>query len=200
MRHIGTVATLGGVIGPAAFVSGWAVVGSNTPHFSSTREAISQLARIGAPHRWLMTVAFFAFGLGLLAFAPLLARQLHAPLLRVAVSVAALGALGVAAFPLGVQSGGIGDQTHVFWAVVGYVGTSGAPLVAGWTLRKSNPTLGAVSVAVGLLSAGALIGSGFSSIPGFWQRTGLGVVDLWFITIAVWMLRQRRPNAPVAGA
>jgi hypothetical membrane protein len=203
MRHrglSGVLGAIGGVVGPIAFISGWAGTAILTPHYSSLKEAISQLARIGAPHRWLMSVAFFVFALGLLALAPALSKGLGAPLLRAAITVSAIGALGVAAFPLNMKSGGIEDHTHVFWAVVGYAGTIAAPLLAGLTLRRAHAAVGFISMVVGTLSFGALVGSGFSNIPGFWQRSGLGIVDLWFIAASIWLLFHPTPNAPVAEA
>jgi hypothetical membrane protein len=203
MRHRGLTSVLGaigGVVAPVAFISGWAVTASMRTHYSSLKEAISQLARIGAPHRWLMSVAFFGFGMGLLALAPALSKRLNNPFVRAAITVSAIGALGVAAFPLNMKSGGIEDHTHVFWAVVGYAGTIAAPLLAGLKLRRAHAAVGTISMVVGLLSFGALVGSGFSNIPGFWQRSGLGVVDLWFIAASVWLLLTPTPVAPVAGA
>jgi hypothetical membrane protein len=192
---------LGGVIGPTCFVAGWTITARATPHFSSTREAISQLARIGAPHRWTMSVAFFLFGVGLLALAPVLSRALQSGSLRVAVSVSALGALGVAAFPLARHSGGLEDHTHVFWAVFGYVGTIATPLLASSRLFQTrHKLLSAASLVAGLVSFGSLVGSGFSSVPGFWQRTGLGVVDVWFVVAGIWLLQKHWADAPVAGA
>jgi hypothetical membrane protein len=190
-RHeLGALASLAGLVGPASFVAGWLLTGSESPHYSQTTEAISQLARIGAPHRWLMTLAFFVFGLAMLVFAPALARRLGpSPLLRATVTVAAIGTLGVAAFPLAQVSGGIEDHTHVVWAVVGYIGMVLSPLVGGWLLQRRHRSRRRVkavaSYLTGCATMAALIGSSFSSHPGLWQRSGLTITDIWFMVMAV---------------
>ena len=42
---------LGGMVGPAAFVGAWAVLGARLPGYDPTQDAISRLAADGAPTR-----------------------------------------------------------------------------------------------------------------------------------------------------
>src|SRR5580698_4808009 len=93
-----SVGALCGIAGPSCFVAGWLSTGSQTPGYSPRRDPISDLARIGAPHRIEMTAAFFVFGVAMLLFAPVLAKRFHhSKLIRCAVTLAGVATLGVAA-------------------------------------------------------------------------------------------------------
>ena len=138
-----------------------------------------------------MTAAFFVFGLSMLVFAQLMSRAMASQLVRAAVTMAGVGTLGVAAFPLNVNSGGVEDVTHVVWAVVGYTGTVLAPIFGGWVFQqRSKPVAALTSVVVGVASLAALVGTSISAHPGLWQRAGLGIVDGWFMIMAIWIFRQ----------
>ena len=186
-----------GFLGPACFVGGWITAGSLTPGYSPVRQAISQLARSGAPHRVLMTSAFIGFGLAM----PIFAKPLEEAVgggwpLRASVSLAGIAALGVAAFPLTTSGGHPRDQLHEICAIAGYVGMAVSPIIAGLALYKSRRMVPAsVSIAIGALSAALLSATGLTAETGLLQRSGLGIVDLWFMVMSVGIVVQesKRP-------
>jgi hypothetical protein len=174
-----------GVLAPASFVGAWAVCGAlRDDGYDPVEQAISQLARIGAPTRPGMTAGFVGFGLLLPVFARRLPVLLGAPRLRWSMWTAAVSTLGVAALPLQREPGGTGDLLHAVAAGTGYLAMAASPaLVAGRT------RFGALSAAVSAVSAGSLVVSVTSGPTGLWQRVGLGVVDAWFAGCALWSLR-----------
>lgn len=181
-----------GVLGPACFVGGWITAGSLTPGYSPVRQAISQLARSGVPHRVLMTSAFIGFGLAM----PIFAKPLEEAVgggwpLRASVSLAGIATLGVAAFPLTASGGHTRDRLHEICAIAGYVGMAVSPIAAGLALYKSRRLVpAAVSIATGALSAALLSATGLTPDTGLLQRSGLGIVDLWFMVMGVGILIQ----------
>src|SRR4051812_30981930 len=132
-------AALAGIAAPVCFVTAWAVAGARTPGYSPVEEHISELARVGAPTRLLMTSGMVGFGL----LAPVWATSLPR---KVATSVAAAGlaTIGVAAAPLGAAGG---DGPHAAAAGVAYLAMAATP-VLGAELGSAR-----ASRAVGLLSA-----------------------------------------------
>lgn len=189
-----------GILGPTAFVGGWLVSGLRTDGYDPGEQAISQLAREGAPTRVSMTLAFVAFGVLMPFWAPVLARRLHAPALRPAVTTAALATVAVAAFPLSREPGGAQDALHTISAATGYVAMALTPLIAAVALRRHGRSgLAAISAAVGLASALCLVGTTVSSeTSGAFQRAGLGVVDLWHVVAAAAVLAGARRSGEMA--
>lgn len=182
-----------GVAGPVAFVGGWLVNGLRTDGYDPVVQAISQLARVGAPTRPEMTAAFVVFGVLVPLWAPTVARELGAPALRPAVTVAGLATLAVAALPLARDPGGTQDLLHAVCAGTGYVAMALTPLLAAGALRASGrTTAAALSVLVGAVSAGSLVATVVAEQSGLFQRLGLGVVDLWHVVVAGWVLTRRR--------
>jgi hypothetical membrane protein len=184
------VGACAGVVGPVSFVSGWVVVAAMRPGYSAVREAISQLARVGAPHRGLMTAAFVSFGATVPVFAPVLADSLDAgKALKASVSIAGLATLGVAAVPLSSSGEGTADLLHGMLAVLGYCGMALSPLCGAVALyRRGDTTAAAASVVTGVVSAASLAASTFASDVGLFQRLGLGVVDAWLSVMAISIL------------
>ena len=187
-----------GIAGPVVFVGGWALLGLRTEGYDPVSDAISQLAREGAPTRAAMTGCFVAFGVLIPVWAATLARALDAPALRPVVTVAGLSTLAVAALPLTREPGGTQDLLHAVVAGVGYVAMAATGLVAAPALRRRGARAAAVaSVAVGTVSAVALVGSlVVDGADGGLQRVGLTVVDAWHVVAATWVLR----NAPALAA
>jgi len=174
-----------GLVGPAAFVAGWAAVGATTAGYSPARQPISDLARIGAPHRLAMTAALVVYGLCLLCAAPVLGRALGRSLLAAAVALLGVSALGVAAFPLTPAAHSTGDAAHAAFAVTGYLAAAATPLVGAVALRARGERLGAaVSLLAALVAAAALVLALSLTDPGLAQRVGLGVTDLWLMVTA----------------
>jgi hypothetical membrane protein len=165
--------SLAGVAAPVCFVTGWAVAGSQAPGYSPVREHISELARVGAATRPLMTAGMVGFGL----LAPIWATSLDRGA-RAAVTTAGLATLGVAAAPLGASWG---DTPHAVAAGVAYAAMA------------ATPTLGAPRTArtASVLSALLLVSSlADTPVTGLLQRAGLGVVDAWYVTTSLRQLRR----------
>ncbi len=184
------LAALCGIVGPTAFVGGWLVNGLRTDGYDPVDQAISQLAREGAPTRAAMTACFVAFGVAMPFWAPTVARLLDAPALRPAVTTAALATIAVALFPLSREPGGTQDLLHTVSAATGYVAMALTPLIAAAALRRHGRTrLAAASAAVGAVSALCLVATTVApGTSGAFQRTGLGVVDLWHVVVAMSVL------------
>jgi hypothetical membrane protein len=180
---------LSGIAAPASFITGWVVGGLQAKDYSPIQDAISQLARIDAPTRTVMTAGFLGFS----AFAPFwattLAKALDEPRLRLSLGAATVGTFGVAVLPLGAS---FGDGPHAAAAGVAYVGMASAPLVGGRALaRAGHRSAARASYAVGGISVAALVGSLTGVADGGLQRLGLTVVDAWFVVLAVRELRRR---------
>ncbi len=178
-----------GVLGPAAFVIGWAVNGARTPGYDPLTDPISRLAAEGAATRPSMTACFVVFGVLVPVWARTLARELGRPVVRPVVTVAGLATLAVAALPLTEQGGQPQDAGHAAAALTGYVAMAVTPLVAAPALPQR---LRQASVATGLVSAAALLGSVLIGSGGL-QRLGLTVVDAWHVAVATGVLLRSRP-------
>lgn len=187
-----TVAAACGIVAPLAFVGAWLVGGLRTEGYDPLADAISQLAREGAPTRALMTSGFVVFGLLLPVWAFRLGRELDSRAVRNAAVVAGVATLGVALLPLTREGGQPQDVGHAVAAGIGYVAMALTPLLATGPLRRLGyERAAATSVVVGVLSALALVGTALVvDRSGGLQRLGLGVVDLWHVAAAVWVLRR----------
>ena len=181
-----------GVLAPASFVGAWAVCGALREGYDPVEQAISQLAREGTAGRLGMTAGFVGFGVLLPLFARELPDLLDAgPTLRRSATLAGVSTLFVAALPLQVTEGGLGDTLHAVAAGTGYLAMAATPAIAAVALKRSGRrTAAAASAAVSAVSAASLVVSVTSGPTGLWQRVGLGVVDAWFAGVAVWALRR----------
>lgn len=187
------VAALCGITGPVVFVGGWLVNGLRTDGYDPLRDAISQLAREGAPTRASMSVCFVVFGVLVPLWAPTVARVLGAPALRWSVTVAGLATVAVALLPLTREPGGTQDLLHAVAAGVGYVAMALTPLLAAAGLRRQGRrAAAAVSALTGVVSACALVATVLADASGLFQRLGLTVVDAWHVVVATWVLTRRR--------
>ena len=182
------VAAACGIAGPVAFVGGWLVNGLRIEGYDPLHDAISQLAREGAPTRLAMSVCFVVFGVLVPVWARTVARELGVPALRPVVTVAGLATIAVAALPLSREGGGTQDVLHAVAAGTGYVAMALTPLVAASGLRGSAR---AGSIAVGCVCAAALVGTLLVDASGGLQRLGLTVVDAWHVVVAAVVLRRR---------
>ena len=186
-------AALCGIAGPVAFVGGWLVNGLRRDGYDPVVQAISQLAKEGAPTRVSMTLCFLAFGALMPLWARTVAIELDAPALRPAVTVAGLATVAVAALPVAREAGGTQDLLHAVAAGTGYIAMALTPLLAVGALRRSGRGAAAVlSGAVGAVSAAALVATVVADSSGLFQRLGLGVVDAWHVVVAGWVLTRRR--------
>lgn len=181
---------LAGIGAPVSFIGGWVVAGALTKDYSPTKDFISDLAAVDAPTRPLMTAAFVGFGVLAPIWARAVSRALDEPKLQVSITAAAVGTLAVAALPLGASWG---DAPHGLAAAVSYVAMASTPLIGGAAFQRRGMRRAAwASYATGAASAVMLIGSTLGRYDGALQRAGLGVVDAWFITLAVRELRAAR--------
>ena len=185
---------LGGIVGPVAFVLGWAVSGAVTVGYSPIDDAISDLAAVGASTRVAMTVAFIAFGIGVIAFGEALHQVLEG---RAWIAAIATGActIGVAATPLGGWSG---DGVHAAFAGLGYFTLVLLPLLAASPLvRAGRRGRGRVSTVVATTSGVCLAASTLGPAHGLWQRAGLTIGDAWIIVSALYVVAgTRRTEVP----
>ena len=193
MGSTARLSALCGLLAPASFVGAWSICGALRDGYDPVEQAISQLAREGTPARLGMTAGFVGFGVLLPVFAQRLPRLLGAgPALRTTATVAGLSTLAVAALPLQREPGGLGDQLHALSAGLGYLAMAASPaLAAGPLARSGRRTAARASVAVSTVSTASLVASLTTPQTGLWQRVGLGVVDVWFASVALWALRDR---------
>ena len=180
-RRLGALAGIGA---PASFITGWVAGGLRAKDYDPLRDAISQLARVGAPTRPLMTAGFLGFS----ALAPFWARTLSAslgqPRVRTAIGTATVGTLAVAALPLGAS---YGDGPHAAAAGVSYLAMVATPMVGAPGLEGNARR---ASYAVSGVAAIALVASLTGRYDGGFQRLGLTSVDAWYIAMAVRELRR----------
>lgn len=179
-----------GVAGPVAFVGAWAAGAVlRAPDHSPVRDAISRLAQEGTTTVPLMTAGFVAFGLLVPVYARGLGRVLRSPGTRAAATLSGLATLAVAALPLSADGGQPVDAAHAVAAGTGYLGQVLAPLFGGLALRGRAR---AASWAVSAVAALCLVASlALPELTGLFQRTGLTVVDVWFVVLAVRLIARR---------
>lgn len=185
---------LGGLIGPAVFITAWAVLGWRADDYSAVEDPISRLAAAGAPTQPAMTTALLVFAVGLAIYGSVIGRFLGPWVERVAWLNAA-ATVGVALTPL---DSSVGGAPHAIAAGVGYATIAALPLLGGRVLwRVGSTALGAVSIVVGLAAAGALTTSlVVDGNSGLWQRVGLTIADLWVMGSAASLGLGARPRLP----
>jgi hypothetical membrane protein len=177
----------GGVVGPAAFVAAWAVLGSGREGYSPVVDAISQLAEVGAPTRPKMTTAMILDGVGITTYGISLFEDGSRIAANCAI-VAGIATLGAGAFPLGPPLSG---RIHGVFAVVGYAGVVATPIAAAPGLwRQGRRRVAALAVLTGAVS-GALLFASLRGGPrrGLLQRAGLTVGDVWIAASAIERVR-----------
>lgn len=173
---------LGGLIGPAAFVTAWALLGARKPGYNPIEDHISRLAAQGVAERPAMTAGFVAFGVGLPLYALALRRSPtgHAWIAAVATGVATLG---VAAFPL---DGPVGDGAHAAAAGFGYATLAAVPLLAARPLARAGyKAWSRFSWATGAAVGACLAATTLGPATGLMQRTGLTIGDAWIVASAI---------------
>jgi len=175
-----------GIVGPVAFVAAWVGCGLATDGYSGVSDAISELAAVGAPTRWVMTAGFVVFGVAVPVYA---ARAVRASLpgrAWIALVVTGLATLGVAAVPLGRGADGV----HGAFASLGYVSLALAPALGAVELRRHGRGAAATWSLLAAAGAGACL---LATLPGpahgLFQRLGLAFGDAWIVATAVVLLR-----------
>jgi hypothetical protein len=177
-------AALGGVVGPAAFIGAWTIGAAVTSRqYSSTDDAISRLAAVGADTRALMTAGFVAFGVGLPLYASALRRVVSGSAWMTAAATG-VATLAVAATPL--DRSATVDTWHGVAAGIGYVTLAATPLLAARPLaQRGHRVLATAGVLAGTLSAISLVLTTTGLPTGLFQRLGLTATDIWIATSAL---------------
>ena len=166
------------IAGVATFILCWSILGTITEDYSPISDAISRLAEQGAPYRGFMTMGMVAFGVGAIAFALTLGGPGG-----IALAVAGFGSFEVAMFPCteGCPGPGVAtDTAHTVAAAVHYVALVATPLF----IRKHNGIQVAIAAAIPLALHGLGVGPN-----GLLQRTGLTILDVWLVILALDYMR-----------
>lgn len=175
------VAALGLVLGPAAFITAWAVAGSRMPEpYDPMSDAISRTAAVGSPQRGLMTSGFLLYAAGSAIGSLALRRVVPGPA-WIASAVNAAATVGVALTPL--EHSGSLDTAHAITATTGYVTLALTPILAAGPLAAAGRVgLARASVATGG-AVGACLAATVASdeMSGLLQRLGLTIGDAWLI-------------------
>jgi len=179
---------LAGIVGPAGFIGAWATSGALTAGYSSVQEAISELARVGAPARAVMTGGFVCFGVAVPTYAVVLRRTLGGPA-WVTAAISGVATLGIALFPLGRSS--TTDGVHNALAALGYLSLVATPaLTVRPLVEAGHCRAAALSVATAGVAAGCLATTLVGPAHGLFQRSGLTTVDLWLMAGALAVARR----------
>jgi hypothetical membrane protein len=172
------------VVGPFVFIVSWVVAGALRDGYDPVHEAISRLAELGAPNRWIVTTGMATFGIACIFVGR--AWKVHAGLVGVALVAAGIASLFVAAFPCTEGcpgSGSFTDVAHTLSAGTHYIAFAGGTLVAARLARSAR--FRSWSLAAGVAGAGALIVHATGAGPnGLFQRIGLTTLDLWLASMA----------------
>lgn len=175
------VAALGLVLGPAAFITAWAVAGSRMPDpYTPVGDAISRTAAVGSPQRELMTSGFLLYAAGSVVGSLALRRAVPGPA-WIASAVNGAATVGVALTPLEHSSSL--DAAHAVTATTGYVSLALTPILAARPLAAAGRAgLARASVATGG-AVGACLAATVASdeMSGLLQRLGLTIGDAWLI-------------------
>lgn len=180
----------GGVLGPAAFITAWAVLGGRTDGYSPIDDPISRLAAVGASTRVPMTAGLLAYAASVAVYAPELRDRISRPA-AAAAALNVLGTIGIATTPL---DSALGGGPHAAAAGLSYVSIGALPLLAAGPLSAQGHRIAARgSAVVGIATLAALATSAFGADhTGFWQRLGLTLGDVFLVGSALWFLRPAR--------
>jgi hypothetical membrane protein len=178
----------GGVIGPGAFITAWAIGAAVTDReYHPLDDTISRLAAVGADTRALMTAGMIVFGLGLSAYSVAL-RTAVPGRAWIAAAITGISTLFVAALP--VDHSDLVDRLHFAAAGIGYVSLAAIPMLAYRPLRQLGfGRLALLGAALAAVSSVALPTSLLSDQTGLFQRLGLTATDL-FVVAAVPAIRK----------
>jgi len=192
---------LAGIVGPAAFALAAVIGGLTKSGYSPVHEYVSALAATGSSVRTLMTIGFFALGIGILVFAVAVRRlRPAAVLLALVLTVSGVGTLTAGTFSCDPGCPTKGDitthqQLHNVSSVFTFSSWIIAPFVAARQLRRAR--FARISLVFGVveLAFGLVLGSYADASPGdpvgLLQRIELVAVGAWFVLFA---LELRRPS------
>jgi hypothetical protein len=189
------------VVAPALLISGWTfAAGLQRGTYNPVADTVSALAAEGAPHRWVMTLAFLLAG----AFEIVAGLSLRpaAAAGRLVLMAGGVAGLLVAASP--EPAGGGGSVRHVSVAAVGLVAMAAWPAAARrrgpsvpWGLRPAvSAGATAVLLAVLLWFGAELLTSGGQA--GLAERLLGGLQTLWPVLVIL-SCRLSRPGTQPPG-
>lgn len=178
---------VGGIVGPAAFIAAWAVLGTGRRGYSPADDPISRLAAMGASSRPAMTGGFLAFGAGVSLYAAALRPALPGGA-AIAAAATAAATFGIAATPL---DSALGGRPHAVAAGIAYAALAAMPILGARTFAaRGRRGTAAASLAAGVAAGAALLASSVvDHRVGLYQRLGLTIGDAWIVATAAWLLR-----------
>jgi hypothetical protein len=194
-------AAIAAVVGLGTYVGGWAIAGLVRAGYDPREQAISELFELGAPwaSRGWVVAGLLLSGVALIAFGPALDRGLPGtgrlgPLLVVTAGVFTVLVVAAPCSPGCPGTGtAVNDTAHTITAGVGYVSLVLAPLAFAWRLRAVAPRLATWSAALGGLALTGFVVRYLGVVPvwpGAQQRLFNTVADLWYLVVAVHLLRR----------
>lgn len=178
-------------LAPTLLIGGWTVAAAVQPRpFSSVRDTISQLAAVGMPHRWVMTLALA--GLGLCHIVTAAALRPAATPGRAVLAVGGVATALVATSPLPSLGG---STTHTAAAALAFVGLSLWPASATATSARRDVLSRPVCLTAAAVLAAlvvwlfAALQSG-SPLTGLAERVAAGAQSLWPLVVMVGVRRR----------
>lgn len=195
------VAAIAAIVGLGTYIGGWFIAGRVRAGYDPREQAISELFELAAPwsSRGWVVAGLLLSGVALIAFGPALDRGLPGtgrlgPLLVVTSGVFTVLVVGAPCSP-GCPGTGTAwnDTAHTITAGVGYVSLVLAPLAFAWRLRAVAPRLAAWSLVIGGLAVTGFAVRYLGVVPrwaGAQQRLFNTVADLWYLGVAVHLLRR----------
>lgn len=180
---------VGTILGPAAFISAWAIGGAGTPGYSAVSDAISRLAAVGAETKTLMDSGLLTYAIAV-PIAAFGLRKTIGTASAVALGLNGLLTFGVLAAPLD-RSDSV-DQVHAVFAGSAYLALTAAILLSAGKLKPR--WLRRATLVAGAITAVALGATALTEWSGFFQRLGLTTGDAWMITLSVMVLAGHDPR------
>jgi hypothetical membrane protein len=172
----------GAIWGPGIFIAAWIIGGMLLSRYSPIDQHISDLAAVDASTRWLMTLGFAAFALGVgVAAWPL--RWLIGWPAALVLGINAALMLGIALTP----TGGSPDTefVHAMLALLLYASLAAVGPLAALSMRRHGAIVALGSLAVGVVTLAFLSASLGETRSGLLQRIGITVTDAWLIAIGI---------------
>jgi len=189
---------LSGLLAPVLLVGGWTGASDLRPDaYDAVQRTISELAALGAPHRWLMTGALV--GVGVCHVATATAMRAAALPGRLLLTLGGLATVLVAANPL--PAGGGSSSAHTAAATAAFIALACWPALA-W--RRGPRTPGAIRVGPSMAAAAVLLAavlwfavelSAGTGRVGLAERWAAGLQSLWPLA-AVLVLRRSNATTP----
>ena len=182
------------------FLAYWLIAGLVEPHYSPTREFVSEMGASTAARPWLLDLMLSLWGVSLLAVAIAVHGATRSR--RFAAAVALLAVAGVAsvlAGPIHLScaasvhphcpgSGSFLHRAHNGLATINQFGialSSPAVVWALWPRTAAKVLLGPALLGVALLLYGLIAGDPHDPHAGLGQRTGFVVAQGWIMVLAV---------------